>query len=251
MHSHSDNQQNLLQSLERACREANFRVPGPGESIVLLMDGTNATGSPLGAMLLLDATEQARAARFRFQHHRSSYVLAHALWRIALGTCLGLEASRVPLTSTPAGQPLLPGSGLATSLSHSGHWVAIAICSAATIGIDIERSPTHMTLQVLLPTICTPTELAWLQHLPESAREQAALALWTRKEALLKAFGVGLTADPAALSSIAEGPIAPPVIATGQPACCVRNIELPIGLVGALATPVTVGINRLYRLAMD
>ncbi|MET0330630.1 MAG: hypothetical protein ABW154_04295, partial [Dyella sp.] len=120
------------------------------------MNSTTVAGSLLGAVRLLDAAEQARAARFRFHHHYACYVLAHALWRTALGACLGVEASRVPLVSSPAGKPLLPGSGLATSLSHSGPWVAIAIACAATIGIDIERSPAHMALQALLPTICTP-----------------------------------------------------------------------------------------------
>jgi 4'-phosphopantetheinyl transferase len=250
MHNHSDNQHDLIQRLERACRKANFRAPGPGESIVLVMDGTNA-GAWLGAMRLLDTSEHARAARFRYEHHRANYVLAHTLWRIALGACLGLDGAQVPLISTSTGQPVLPGTGLATSLSHSGVWTAIAICCAATIGIDIERAPTHMTLQTLLPTICTPDELARLQRLPGAVREQAALALWTRKEALLKAFGVGLTVDPASLSTIAEGPVPAPSSAANQPPCCVRNIELPLGLVGALATPVTVAVNRLYQLAVD
>jgi 4'-phosphopantetheinyl transferase len=250
MHNHPDSQQDLVQRLERACRNANFRAPGPGESIVLLLDGTAATGSLLGAMRLLDSAEQARAARFRFRHHRSDYVLAHALWRIALGACLGVDGAEVPLTSTPAGQPMLPGSGLATSLSHSGAWTAIAICYSATIGIDIERSPTHMTLQTLLPSICTPEELARLHDLPDSTREQASLALWTRKEALLKAFGVGLTEDPTTLSTIADGPVPAPASAAHQPPCCVRNLDLSTGLVGALATPVTVGVNRIYQLTL-
>jgi 4'-phosphopantetheinyl transferase len=161
-----------------------------------------------------------------------------------------VEASRVPLASTPTGKPLLREGHFATNLSHSGPWVAIGICSAATIGIDIERSPAHTALQALLPTICTPDELAWLNNLSDSAREHAALALWTRKEALLKAFGVGLTVDPATVSTIIEGPIAPPS-GVDQPPCCVRNIDLPPGVIGGLATPVTVGINRFYHLIME
>jgi 4'-phosphopantetheinyl transferase len=232
----------------RALTSVGFVVPGADEACVLLFDSALWTDHASSAEDLLDTGERGRAARFRFEHDRVRYVLAHAVWRVAIGVCVGVDAARVPLVSTQTGQPQLPGTGLSTSQSHSGRWVAIAICAAATVGVDIERSPPRIALDELIPTMCTPGEMSALKKLAASAREPALMDLWTRKEALLKAFGVGLIADPALLSAMTIDPVMPPASAPGQAPCRVRNIALPAGLVCALAAPVAVGSPRLYLL---
>ena len=229
-----------------AFARSGFAAPNLGEARVLLLESAVWARHVMAAEHLLDATEHCRAARFRFDHDRMAYVLAHALWRIALGVCLELDAVDVPLVRTPSGQPQLPGTGLATSLSHSGSWVAITVCVATTVGIDIERSPSRITLDDLLATICTPTEAEDMRRLSADMREQALLALWTRKEALLKAFGVGLSAAPATLSAATAGLVVPPAAAADLPPCRVRDLDLPVGLVGALAAPAVVELCRLH-----
>jgi 4'-phosphopantetheinyl transferase len=234
----------------RAAHEAleccDFSAPAGGEACVLVFDSSAWATQVPSAETLLDTGERTRAARFHFEHDRTTYILAHAMWRTVLGVCLESEASRVPLTSTLAGQPRLAGTGLATSLSHSGRWVAIAACTAATTGVDIECTPPRMALEQLMPTICTAGEIAELGHLPASSWEPALLALWTRKEALLKAFGVGLGVDPSLLSAIPGELVASPSPAEDMAACRVRNLDLPAGLVGALAVPESIRATRLY-----
>jgi len=239
----------FTQAAWRALAHGSFTDPAAGEACVLLCDSIAWTTYLASAERLLDAGEQARAARFRFEHDRVTYVLAHALWRTALGICLGMEATRVPLGSTPAGQPRLHGTRYATSLSHSGSWVAIAICADVTVGVDIERSPARMALDELMPLICTPAEMADLARLPTQARETGLLKLWTRKEALLKAFGVGLNEDPALMSAMSGGLVTPPSSVPDQPSCRALGLEpLPDGLVGALAAPATIVTSRLHWL---
>lgn len=196
---------------------------------------------------LLSAPEYARSARLRFARDRSTYILAHAWWRVMLGISLDLDPTEVPLSRSAAGQPLLPGTGFSTSLSHSGTWVAMALGGGATVGVDIECSPPHAALTPLMPDICTPDEIADLESLPLPQREAALLALWTRKEALLKAFGVGLGADPSHLSAGTNRLTMPPSLATEshQLPCRVANLELPIGVVGAVAIPASIAIVRL------
>jgi 4'-phosphopantetheinyl transferase len=240
----------FVQAGRRALAHCSFAVPVASEACVLLCDSTAWTVYAVSAAHLLDAGEQARAARFRFERDRVTYVLAHALWRTALGVCLGMEAVRVPLMSTPAGQPRLHGTGYATSLAHSGTWVAIAICADWTVGVDIERSPPRAALTQLMPFICTPAELADMERLPPHVRETALLMLWTRKEALLKAFGTGLMENPAQLSAMNGELIMPPPSVADQVPCRARNMEsLPSVLVGALAVPASVATIRLHWLA--
>jgi 4'-phosphopantetheinyl transferase len=227
----------------------SFTAPGTGEACVLLCDSTEWAAHAASAEGLLDIDERARAMRFHFEHDRLTYVTSHALWRMALGFCLGVDAALVRLSTTAAGQPRLPGTGYATSLSHSGRWIAIAICAAATVGVDIECSPSRTALDVLMPLICTPAEMADMEGLPAQTRETALLKLWTRKEALLKAFGVGLTADPAQLSAMSGELVMPPLSVTDQVPCRVCHIEsFPNDLVGALAVPAGVSATRMYRL---
>ncbi len=239
----------FTQAAWRVLTHCSFTAPAAGEACVLLCDSTAWTTYAASAASLLDAGEHARAARFRFEQDRITYVLAHALWRTALGICLDMEAVHVPLRSTPAGQPRLHDTGYATSLSHSGSWVAIAICADVTVGVDIERSPARMALDGLMPLMCTPAEMTDLARLSMQAREIALLTLWTRKEALLKAFGTGLAEDPALLSAMIGGLIMPPSSVPNQVPCHVLDVEsLPDGLVGALAVPATVVTSHLHWL---
>lgn len=225
-----------------------FHAPAAGEARVLLFDSTAWAGYIESAERLLDNGERARASRFRFEHDRESYVLSHALWRVALGICLGTDPRRVPLTSTLAGQPRLTGTGMATSLSGTGSWTAIAIACTETVGVDIERSPARIALEELIPTMCTLAERKELAKLAARTREPVLLEMWTRKEALLKAFGVGLLEDPALLSASTSELIIPPASAPVQIPCRVRNLDMPVALAGALAVPASVHTLRIYLL---
>lgn len=234
----------------RALADSGFSAPATAEACVVLCDSMEWASLVESARAVLSQEERARASRLRFERDRTTYILAHALWRVSLAICLGVDVDAVRLTRTAAGQPQLPGTAFATSLSHSGNWLAIAICVGASMGVDIERSPPRAALDALMPIICTPIEILDLEPLLLPEREAALLALWTRKEAVLKAFGVGLHADPSKLSVTLEGLISPlpSVTAPDQVPCRVSRLELPAGVIGALAVPAAVIHVRLCRL---
>jgi len=238
----------FLHTVKCALARAQFSMLSPGAASVLLFDSALWGLHTESAESLLDPGERARAARFRFERDREPYVVAHALWRAALGVCLGVDACDVPLSNTSAGQPYVSGTQLATSLSHSGSWVAIAVCAAETVGVDIERSPSHMTLTELMPSFCTTEEIAEVLPLHPLLRESALLSLWTRKEALLKAFGTGLSEEPSRMKATTTALVAPPASAISRVPCRVRDIDLPAGLIGALAAPSTITACRLHWL---
>jgi 4'-phosphopantetheinyl transferase len=234
----------------RVFAQCGFSAPAAAETCVLLCDTMEWTSLVESARGLLSPEERARAIRLRFDRDRTPYILAHALWRVSLAICLGTDVTRIRLISTVTGQPQLPGTAFATSLSHSGCWVAIAICMGETVGVDIERSPPRTALETLVPTICTPAEIADLAPLPAPEREAALLALWTRKEALLKAFGVGLDVDPSRLSVTANEVVSslPSPTTSDLAPCRVFNLRLPDGVVGALAVPVSIASVRICAL---
>lgn len=232
----------------RMLMDPGLRKIGEREALVVLFDSLHFAAFRDEATGVLSAIERERSRRFRQPQHRDDYVMAHAVWRLLLAEVLGATPGDVPLTSTAHGQPCLPGTGYATSLSHSGSQVAVAIARTDCIGIDIERSPPRVDMRDLLKVVCTAEEAEALHLLPPHSRDDALLALWTRKEALLKAFGVGLLVAPSSIGADAGVSISPPALAAELPACIVRDLALPEGWVGALAAPAAISEWRMHWL---
>jgi 4'-phosphopantetheinyl transferase len=235
-------------SIAGRLREAGFGAPRADQASVLVFDARHFANDVGAASALLDRRERTRAARFRFRRDRDTYTLAHGVWRVALGECLGIAADEVPLATTADGQPRLAGTALSTSLSHSGTLVALTVCPAATVGVDIESYPPRIDLDALMPTFCTREEVTELRALRETVRRRALLELWTRKEALLKAFGVGLLTDPATTPAPSSHLLMPPDSATHYPPCRTRNLPSGESWIGAVAAPSAVRDVRLHTL---
>ncbi len=150
---------------------------------------------------LLDAGEQARAARFHFERDRRHYVASRGLLRRLLGAALDTPASRwlssmARMANRPSPAPLQRDRTLCFNLSHSAGWAMFALAWDCEVGIDLE-SPTGSNAMLMAwpgsPHVCFPRG-NWRsgRRLPETAREAAFLRAWTRKEAYAKATGHGL-----------------------------------------------------------
>lgn len=144
------------------------------------------------AATLADAAESARAARQRLPANRDALVLAYALHRLLLSRILCCAPAEVMLRRDAKGCPRLPGDRLYTSLSHAGRRVAIAAAASGPVGVDIEPGHRAPEMPELAGRIAHPDEMRHLDALPAAALGQALLALWVRKEAFLKAAGIGL-----------------------------------------------------------
>ena len=76
-------------AVKLALYHADFPKTTTHEYGVLVFNSAPWTQHVEAAETLLDASERHRAGRFRFEHDRNAYVLAHAYWRIALGIFWG------------------------------------------------------------------------------------------------------------------------------------------------------------------
>ncbi|MEU7055836.1 4'-phosphopantetheinyl transferase superfamily protein [Streptomyces sp. NPDC046197] len=99
-----------------------------------------------------------------------------------------------PYLSLASG-PHQPGSAggdpwCRVSISHCAGVVAVAL-AAAEVGVDVELSR-PLPVVNLARRWFDPAEAAWLASRPEQDRTEDFLRLWTAKEALGKALGVGL-----------------------------------------------------------
>lgn len=146
----------------------------------------------------LQADELERAAAFRFDRDRSRYLAGrHALRRL-LAASLETEPSAVHLSAGRFGKPLVTGGagGIHFNVSHSGHVALIALSPRAPVGVDVELLEPVVDADTLTESHFTADERRTFANTPVAARDRVFLQGWTRKEACLKAVGVGLTVDP-------------------------------------------------------
>ncbi len=144
---------------------------------------------------LLDDEERARAARFAFDEDRRSYVAAHALLRAELSRRADRPPQHWRFAATKLGKPYLlnPPRDLRFSLSHTRGMVAVAIAEAVEIGVDVEPSDRRAESMKLAERFFAPDEVALLRALEGEARRETFFAIWTLKEAVVKATGQGLS----------------------------------------------------------
>jgi len=154
---------------------------------------TSGTPSP-EKVALLTGIEQARAARFHFEHDRHRWINGRAWVKQQLANYLQVPATTLPFSVTAHGRPFLPDyPGTDFNLSHTGEWIALAIGPGnGRIGLDIETiDPTFPALGIAREFFL-PEECLWLSQGPIERFFQ----LWTVKEALMKATGLGMSLPP-------------------------------------------------------
>ena len=141
---------------------------------------------------MLDSAEHERIARRRFPTDRDELALGYALHRLLLGKVLDRDAAEVPIGRDSFGCPRLRGELLFTSLSHANHGVAMAVTATGPVGVDLESAARASEMPEIAGGVCHPVDAAELAALVGPAWSAALLALWVRKEAFLKAAGIGL-----------------------------------------------------------
>ncbi|MGH8905793.1 MAG: 4'-phosphopantetheinyl transferase family protein [Egibacteraceae bacterium] len=157
--------------------------------------------SDLWHQRLLDPVERGRRERLRRAADRDRFTVAVALTRRVLGAHLGVAPPAVRIDRTcprcqePHGKPRLTDSPAAFefSISHSGDRVAVAVTAGPPVGVDVEQLADPRRLAGLGHHVLSPAETPELDRLGAHEYARGLLRYWTRKEAVLKATGDGLT----------------------------------------------------------
>ena len=148
------------------------------------------------ALSLLDSEELEKAGRLRDDGARQAYLLAHAALRLLLARALGRDAQGLRFAAGPLGKPRLADDAAAVhfSLARRPGLVALAIGNAP-LGVDVEPLREGVDMAGISQRFFTPGEHAFVlgASAPQAALERF-FGLWSRKEALVKAAGVGIDA---------------------------------------------------------
>jgi 4'-phosphopantetheinyl transferase len=129
--------------------------------------------------------------RFHFAADRERYAAAHVNLRRILGAYLDLPPEKIRFRANRFGKPeLADEASLHFNLSHSRTIALLAVDHALPVGVDVEDlRPIEVEVAA---AHFSARELADLSTLTGEARVRGFYRCWTRKEAILKAEGVGL-----------------------------------------------------------
>jgi 4'-phosphopantetheinyl transferase len=194
---------------------------------------------------MLSAQETARASKFRTDESRHEFLVAHAMLRSILARYLARAPERVRLTESFHGKLACEDAPeLAFNLAHAQGAVLVAIGNGIDVGVDVEQVRSFNDAADLVGRYFSGEELQRFLGLEEVARNRAFFELWTRKEAYLKALGVGLS-EPMDSSEVTFGAGEPFRLLRGRPGpWSMFGLEPLNGFVGALAVR-----GRVTRLA--
>ncbi|CAN5473441.1 4'-phosphopantetheinyl transferase superfamily protein [soil metagenome] len=145
---------------------------------------------------ILSEDERAKADRFYFAHDRLHYMVARGLLRTLLGHYLQMPPEQLHFVYNPYGKPMLSSPAdqapLSFNVSHSGGFVLYAFARKRTVGIDIERMRPDLDYAEMVEHVFSPYERREFHTLAASQKPDGFFNAWTRKEAYIKARGLGL-----------------------------------------------------------
>jgi 4'-phosphopantetheinyl transferase len=152
--------------------------------------------------LLTDA-ERIVALRFRFEADRNRYVTGRRSLRFLLSKYLAVSPSEIRIISEKGQKPFVkdPGFPVRFNISHSGRWVVVALAKHE-LGIDIEKVDSAFDYSNLLQEHFSVAEQQFV--IDAEVPVDAFYFLWTRKEALSKAEGLGLQENLKTVSALGE-----------------------------------------------
>lgn len=176
--------------------------------------------------------------------------MGRGVLRSILGSYLGISPSSVRFHYEARGKPVLAesthGKSLYFNMSHSQGLALYALTRRGKVGIDLERLRHIPEAGQIAGRLFSPRENAVLRVLPESGKQKAFFDCWSRKEAYLKATGVGLIEELSSIEvSLAPGE-SPRLLSIGgdwrEAARWSLHELTPVpGYVGALAVEKPIG----------
>lgn len=185
---------------------------------------------------LLDEAERDRAAAFHFERDRRRFIVRRGLVRIELARATGGEPDSLSFSEGPQGKPGLSGAPhLRFNVSHAEDLALFVMSRESEIGCDIERIAPDRARRDVAKRFFSPQEFASLTALPEEQWAEGFFNCWTRKEAYIKALGIGLV-YPLESFTVSLAPGDQPRLITGEPSCTISTVDAGPGYSAAVVT---------------
>jgi 4'-phosphopantetheinyl transferase len=142
---------------------------------------------------VLDDKEQARAAKFHFEHHRRQFMVSHIATRLILASYCSTDPAKLEFKYNSYGKPFLVHyDSLLFSISHTDEMALCAVSDGGELGVDIEKKRPINCVE-MAERFFSKLECKLFTNLMLNQQQDGFFSCWTRKEAYIKAKGLGLS----------------------------------------------------------
>jgi len=138
--------------------------------------------------------ERDRASRFYFEKHRRRFIVGRGILRTILGRYLRVQPDTIRFNYNDKGKPSLVEPKLndfGFNISHSDELALYAFALGAPVGVDVEVIRPVSDMEAIAKRFFSALEYEMLQRVPAENQLEAFFNCWTRKEAYVKAEGLG------------------------------------------------------------
>lgn len=177
----------------------------------------------------LPASDGARLASLNHPAVRARHLHTRVLLRTLRARYTGIGPADQSEVTGPHGKPGCASGHLCFNLSHTDDAALLAFSTGGEIGVDIETTSRARRFEPLAERFFHPQERALLRDAGDSPL--TFLRVWTAKEALLKAVGLGLTVE------LAEMNVTPALEGGDWQGYTLTRVPLELPWVGHVAVP--------------
>lgn len=147
---------------------------------------------------LLSPEEQHKSKSYLQTKTRVRFILTRAFVRLFVSEVTGMSPRQLIFSKNEYGKPYIVGSKFDVSISHSEEFLLLTLSEKGSIGCDIEntKNPLMSDITDIVTSVMTSDEFEMLNTLNAKRKYDYAIDVWVKKEAWLKAIGLGFMADP-------------------------------------------------------
>lgn len=203
---------------------------------------------------VLSNSERRRFARYQMDRDARRFALRRLALRVILAGYLRMVPEAVTLALENANGKLrlasCHGDRLCFSTSSSIDVGLIAVANRCQLGIDIEVVRPLRRFPEIAARVLTAAEAERLSAVPEDERMRSFFRVWSAKEALLKAIGLGLPGGLQRFEVSVDPRRAPVLLRDAHGYCALRLYAADpcSGYMGALATDLSAAEVKTFAL---
>lgn len=142
----------------------------------------------------LSFEEKQKAINYRTKTLTNRHIISYGVLRYILSYCLNLAPENIIFKRNKYGKPFLDNQDfLYFNTSHSEDIACYIIAFNNAVGIDIEYRNKNMNIKELYDLVLTTNEQEFIKSNLKEKEYRLFFDLWSQKEAVVKAYGIGLS----------------------------------------------------------
>jgi 4'-phosphopantetheinyl transferase len=163
---------------------------------ILHIASISVTSRPLQNLYYswMTTRELSYLSRIKSDQRRKQYILGRGLIKRTLSCLLKRHPTSIEIGIAGSGKPhLINLDGFRFSISHSGDYLAVVVSNQEIVGVDLEEvARLENPGPYFINNFLSSYEKRMLNNTDKDRQALELCRLWTLKEAILKAAGVGL-----------------------------------------------------------